>query len=118
MQGAAIGTLLCYLFLAISQLACLRRSAGVSFSTAGIFLRPLACALLCGAAARLLFRGIEPFLPDGRGFLAAVLLACVLFGGAVYFAGMLLLRGIRKQDLLALPNGQKIAKTLEKQGWI
>ena len=105
-------------FLAISQLACLRRAAGVSFSTAGIFLRPLACALLCGAAARLLFRGIEPFLPDGRGFLAAVLLACVLFGGAVYFAGMLLLRGIGKQDLLALPNGQKIAKTLEKQGWI
>ena len=50
--------------------------------------------------------------------LAAVLLACVLFGGAVYFAGMLLLRGIGKQDLLALPNGQKIAKTLEKQGWI
>ncbi len=117
-QGAAMGTLLCYLFLAISQLACLRRAAGVSFSTAGIFLRPLACALLCGAAARLLFRGIEPFLPDGRGFLAAVLLACVLFGGAVYFAGMLLLRGIGKRDLLALPNGQKIAKTLEKQGWI
>lgn len=116
--GAAMGTFLCYLFLVVSQFWCLRRAAGVSLSTWGIFFRPLACALLCGAGAGLVYNLLEPLLSWGRAGEAVALAIATLFGGVIYFAGLLLLRGIRKSDLQSLPKGQKIAKTLEKQGWI
>ena len=50
--------------------------------------------------------------------LTAALLAAGLGGVVLYLGGLLLLRGIGKRDLQSLPNGQKIAKMLEKQGWI
>lgn len=118
MQGAALGTTLCYSFLMVSQFACLRRVTGVRLSAVGVFLRPLACALLCGVSARLVFDAVRPFLPQGTAGEAAALLAGVAFGVVLYAVGMLLLRGIRKSDLQSFPNGQKIVKALEKQGWI
>lgn len=116
--GAGMGTLLCYLFLVVSQFRCLRRVAGVSLSTVGIFLRPLACALLCGGSARILYDLLCPVLPAGKAVEGALLVVSTVFGGVIYLGGLLLLRGIRKSDLQSLPKGQKIAKTLEKQGWI
>lgn len=116
--GAGVGTLLCYLFLVVCQFRCLRRAAGVSLSTVGIFFRPLACALVCGGGARFVYDLFRPCLPEGQVGEAVGLLAAALTGGTLYFAGLLLLRGIRKRDLQSLPNGQKIAKMLEKQGWI
>lgn len=116
--GAGMGTILCYLFLVVSQFWCLRRAAGVSLSTVGIFFRPLACALLCGASARFLYDLLRPLLPLGSGGEAIVLVISTAFGGILYLTGLLLLKGIRKSDLQSLPNGQKIAKMLEKQGWI
>ena len=117
-QGAALGTLASYLFLAAAQLGCLRRATGVRLSWLGSFLRPLACALLCGMGARLAYGALGPLLPSGRWGDGASLLAAVAFGAGLYLAALLLLRGIRKSDLQSLPKGQKIAKTLEKQGWI
>ena len=116
--GAGMGTILCYLFLVVSQFWCLRRAAGVSLSTVGIFFRPMACALLCGASARFLYDLLRPLLPLGSGGEAIVLVISTAFGGILYLTGLLLLKGIRKSDLQSLPNGQKIAKMLEKQGWI
>ena len=62
--------------------------------------------------------GMEVLLALGHGLAGASLLAAVAFGAGLYLAALLLLRGIRKSDLQSLPKGQKIAKTLEKQGWI
>ena len=117
-QGAAVGTLLCYLFLTVFQFHCLRRAAGVPLSIGRVFLRPLACALLCGASAWLAWGILGHVLPAGRLGKALAVLGAVVFGAAVYTAALLLLRGIDKSDLQSLPMGQKIAKTLEKQGWI
>ena len=117
-QGAALGTLASYLFLAAAQLGCLRRATGVRLSWLGSFLRPLACALLCGMGARLAYGALGPLLPSGRWGDGAALLAAMAFGAGLYLVALLLLRGIRKSDLQSLPKGQKIAKTLEKQGWI
>ena len=116
--GAGVGTLLCYLFLVVCQFRCLRKAAGVPLSTVSIFFRPLACALVCGAGARSLYDFLRPALPAGQMGEAAALLAAGLGGVVLYLGGLLLLRGIGKRDLQSLPNGQKIAKMLEKQGWI
>lgn len=116
--GASVGTLLCYLFLVVCQFRCLRKAAGVSLSTVTIFFRPLACALVCGGGARFVYDFLRPLLPGGQLGEGLSLLAGTILGAVLYFGGLLMLRGIRKRDLQSLPNGQKIAKMLEKQGWI
>ena len=116
--GAGVGTCLCYLVLTLTQFWKLRRASGVGLSTVGVFLRPFCCALLCAASARLGYEGCRPLWPHGALGEALALGAGAALGCAAYLAGLLLLRGIRKSDLQSLPKGQKIAKMLEKQGWI
>lgn len=107
--GAAMGTLVCYLFLTFFQFWQLRRVTGARISLMGAILRPLSCGLVCGAAARAVWSTCQPL---GNG---VSLLAGTLAGGVVYFAGMLVSGGIPTDDLQSLPWGQKIAKMLEKR---
>lgn len=117
-QGAGVGTLLCYLFLVVSQLWCLRRVTKVRFSVLRVFFRPLACAVLCGLSAYAVHGAVRPLLPVSGAGEALGLGLSIAAGACVYVTGLLILRGIGKKEILMLPKGQKIAKTLEKRGWI
>ena len=116
--GAPLSTLLSYAFLTVSQFWCLKKATGVRLSGVGLLFRPLACGTLCGACARLAWDWTAPLVPGGKLGEALGVLAGAACGGAVYLVSLLILRGIGKNDLLFLPGGQKIAKTLEKQGWM
>ena len=116
--GAAAGTLCCYLFLTAAQLWCLRRAAGVALSPVKLFAKPLASALVCGCAARLAYGLLGRVLSGSSWAEGLCAGASVAAGALVYLAGLLILRSIAKNDLFMLPQGQKIAKMLEKQGWI
>ncbi len=116
--GAALGTLVCYLFLATAQFFCLRREIGIKLSAGKLFLRPLLCAVLCGLSARACFSGIRPFLSDGTMGEAVCLGISVVFGAIIYLLGLFILGAVEKNDIKMLPKGQKIAKTLEKWEWI
>lgn len=116
--GAAVGTLLCYLFLAASQWACLVRVTGVRLSAGELFLRTFLCALLCGLSAWACFTGLGALLP-GEGLAQALRLGLsILCGAGIYAFGLLILGAVGKKELILLPKGQKIVKTLEKRGWI
>lgn len=116
--GAALGTLICYLFLAAAQFFCLRKESGVKLSAGKLFLRPLFCAVLCGLSARVCFQGLRPILPDGTAGEAVCLGISIIFGAAIYLLGLLILGAVEGNDIRMLPKGQKIAKTLEKWEWI
>ncbi len=116
--GAAAGTLVCYLFLTSSQFFCLRRETGLPLSPGKLFLRPLLCAALCGLSARACFSGLGLLLPDSGLGEFSNLAVSILAGACLYVFSLFLLGGIEKNDLKMLPKGQKIAKTLEKRGWI
>ena len=47
---------------------------------------------------------------------ATALAICI--AAIVYVIALFLLKAIRKEEILMLPKGQKIAQTLEKHGWI
>lgn len=113
-KGAGAGTLVCYVFLTVAQLYCLRKVTGVKLTVKRLFLKPLACGALCGCGAWGACRGLAA-LGLGNGAAVGLSIGC---GGAIYVFGLLLTRGIEKKDLIMLPKGQKIAKTLEKRGWM
>ncbi len=113
-QGAGAGTLACYAFYGAGQFLCLGRVTGVRLRAGTLFGKPLGCALLCGGAAWAAYQGLSRW---GMGNSVAVGLSVGL-GGVVYLGGLLLSRALVKKDLLMLPKGEKIAKGLEKQGWI
>lgn len=111
--GAGAGTLVCYLFLTVAALICLCRETRILPDFLSIFGKPLIASILCCAAAwstrGLLSHVLSENLSTLSGVGAAVL---------VYSLSLLCLRAICRDDILMLPNGQKIAKILEKHGWI
>ena len=114
LKGAGLGTLLCYLFLVVSQILALSRVTGVRLGAWQLMRGPLVCGLVCAGAAW----AVQGCL-DRLGCPNALGVGCgVLAGAAVYAFGALLLGAVDKNDLLMLPRGQKIVKTLEKRGWI
>ncbi|WP_243111215.1 putative polysaccharide biosynthesis protein [Acutalibacter sp. 1XD8-33] len=113
-QGAGAGTFVCYLFLAVAELWVLIRVTRVKLALGRLFLKPLGCSILCGCAAWSAYMGLcrlglESGAATGLG---------ILCGGIVYVMGLLASHALAKKDLMMLPKGQKIAKTLEKRGWM
>lgn len=108
-MGAPVGTLVCYLFLFVMNLIALLRHSRVRPDFVSVLLKPLTAALMCALAAWVSYR---PLLGLLGGKLAAV---CGIFcGAAVYLLALVLLRAIRKEDILTLPKGEKIAAKLER----
>lgn len=115
--GAGVGTLCCYLFLVVSQLWCLQKVTGVKIS-AGLLLRPLASAGVCACGAYFIYEFFSrQFVLNSFGE-AAALAAGIAVGAVVYVISLGLLHAVDRNDVLMLPKGQKIAKMLEKRGWI
>ncbi|MCH5352736.1 MAG: polysaccharide biosynthesis C-terminal domain-containing protein, partial [Acutalibacter sp.] len=109
--GAAFGTLICYLFLAVSQFLCLRRVSGADLPAGELFLRPLLCALLCGISANTCFSALRPLLLPGMGGEVLTLGISVFFGAGIYFLGLWILGGEEFYQIKILIKPQKIRKT-------
>ena len=111
--GAAISTFACYLFIVVADFYFLVKHTGVKINFYACFFKPLLAGGLCGIGAwashGLLLRVVSSTLATiGSIGIAAV----------IYLISVLLLRIITKNDLLMVPKGEKIAKVLEKLGWI
>ncbi len=104
--GSALGTLCCYLYIALANFICLVRFTKTMPCLGSGFVKPAISALCCGAAAL----GVSALL--GGSNLSTILAVGV--AAIVYFTVLILLRGIEKEDVLAFPKGEKISKILEK----
>lgn len=112
--GAAVGTLLCYGFLAIAEFLFLRRLCGNRLSAGSLFAKPLLCASVCALTAFFAQHILSNFLPEEGALLLITLAVSVLLGGAVYVVLLVFTGAIEKNDLKMLPAGEKITKMLEK----
>ena len=108
-QGAGIGTLVCYLFVCMSSIILLCKETKIKFNWISVVLKPALCGLMCAAAAY-----------SSHGFLARVInfkLATILsiaIAGMVYILALLLSRCLSYSDLSTVPGCKKIVKVLEK----
>ncbi|MDR1409592.1 MAG: polysaccharide biosynthesis protein [Oscillospiraceae bacterium] len=136
--GSMIGTIIFYIFDVGVNLYFLKKITQVRINWKSVFVKPLACAILCGGAAwagyGLSRRGIEKILPSltdmsffqsgfgaklGDYLLNANTLAAlisVLISIIIYVVALLLTKSVTRDDVIGLPKGEKIAKALAKRG--
>lgn len=105
MLGAPIGTLCCYVFIAVANFACLVKYSNVMPNIVSTILKPFIATVLCCAAAF----GVSKFIDGKLGTLAAIAVAAV-----VYLIALALLKAIEREDVLSMPKGEKLAAILTK----
>ncbi len=121
-NGAPIGSIVCYVIICAINVFALVRITGIKTDFNSIFIKPLICAGISGAAALACYKVFGGILSDVgnpasrfNGVTIATFIAVVAAVLAYVFA-LLLIKGISKDDVEMLPKGEKIAKVLEKKG--
>lgn len=104
--GAPFGTLVCYGFIAITNLVILSRRIELP-GIGRLFLRPMAACIGMGAGAYITYRLLSGLLGNTVGVLAAICVA-----GVLYIVLLLALGALEKDDVLMMPKGAKIARLL------
>ena len=122
-NGAVVGTVVCYTIIVVINLVALLRFTKVKLNFMSVAVKPLICSVLCGVAAYTsygIFNNILPEIDKGGHSVTNIIATAiaVFFAVVIYAVSMLLLNGIAKEDIIMLPKGEKIAKTLAKYGFI
>ncbi len=112
-QGASIGTLICYAFVSIMALYFLCREAKITPDLKNTALKPLFSAI-CSASSAYASQGLlAKIIPYKLSTIIAIFIAI-----AVYAAVLLLTRTLTESDIKMFPKGDKIYKKLRKLHWI
>ena len=112
--GAAVGTLSCYVLIAVGSFVALQKVTGLRLRLSRTLLRPLAAACVCGAAAYGGHQALLRWFTDSP----AITLGAIALGGVCYVLSLLLLGVPGREELEQLPGGQKISKLLAKRDGI
>lgn len=108
--GAAIGTVICYVIITVMNMIFLSRLVKFKPKLIDTYLRPIvSCALMGGAVY-----GVYMLLLPLVGNLISVA-GSIGVGVVVYFAAMIIFKGIKREDITALPKGEKIAAKLFRE---
>ena len=111
LMGAPLGAFIGYLMIAVLNLAAIRLKVAQKPKLLKNLLRPALPALVMGAAVFFCYRALVSAVGiDGSRIILAG--APIAVGVVVYFACVVLMKSITRQDCLLLPKGEKIAKLL------
>lgn len=118
-KGAVFGTSVFYLWCIFYDYRVLKKETSVSIDWSTVFFKPLIAAAACGLSAWGVYALGSRFLHfgDPAGRLNGNSVSCLLAIGAavvIYAIIILISKTLVKDDVLMLPKGEKIAKTLEK----
>ncbi len=109
-MGAPIGTLCCYAYIAIADFICIVKYSGVMPNLFTTIIKPLVAAGVCSATAYFGNLGLSYLLSGSRLATVGALFVAVL----AYVIALSVLRCITKEDVVALPKGEKLAKICTK----
>ena len=105
--SASISTLLCYGLIAALNLGAIRRSIPAQVRLGEIFGKPLVMTAVMAVTARAVYGLLSRAAGNGVAVLGAIALAALVYGVLAVALG-----AVRREDLLALPKGEKIADKL------
>lgn len=118
-DGAPLGTFVCYFIIAVLNIIQIIKYAGIKFRWDTFILRPLLASLIMGAVGFVLgtFVTGEGFLlnPDVNIWVRRILIVGEIgLCGILYFVAAFSVRAICREDILHLPKGEKIADLLTR----
>ena len=108
--GAPIGTLCCYIYIAVADLFCIIKYSKVVPSLFVTIIKPLAAAMVCAVVAYFSNMGLSVILSGSKLAVIGALIAAVI----AYVIAVSLFRCITKEDVVALPKGEKLARICAK----
>ena len=112
-QGASVGTLVCYIFVASSALYLLCRESKVSPDLKAIVIKPAFAGIICGISAYASHGLLCYVVPYKVATILSILISAI-----VYIVALLSTQAVTDSDLRVLPRGEKIVKFLEKRNWL
>ncbi len=112
-QGANVGSIVCYGFVTVTAMLILCRETGITPNFVSILIKPLIAAIICGVTSYFAEIFFDLFLVQRLATIVAVVTAII-----VYFVALLLIKAIKKEDIVQMPKGYKIVRILEKRGLI
>ena len=121
-RGAVFGSIICNIVMDVYGIIVLQKDARLRLNYKRLFLNPFVCSLASGLAAFIVSRIAGLFIEDSilaPSFLCArnvVTVISVMIAVVVYVAALFYTHSVKKEDIIALPMGEKIAKVLEKRG--
>ena len=105
--GAPVGTLSCYVIVALLELAIIKRVIPAAPNYGRVFAKPAIAAAVMGLAVWAVYGLLSRFLGNSLSTLGAIGVGVVVY--AVLVVG---LRAISREDLALMPKGDKITKFL------
>ena len=112
-QGAPVGTILCYGTITVLNLVILLRNVMIIPNFVTVFGKPVLSAVLMGVSAIAVYNICIGRLGNTVSTIAAIGVA-----GCIYFALLIIVRGLMKEDIEMLPMGSKFAAWLDRKGLI
>ncbi len=112
-QGAPIGTFICYMFISVAGIFFLCRYTKIVPNFVSILIKPLLAALVCGVGAFVSYNILNYFINGKVATVLAIIAAIIIYAVCLF-----LFKAVYKDDILQLPKGAKIAKFLERRGLI
>ncbi len=109
-QGAAVGSLIAYLFVSVVGVYIIAKDTKVIPDFSKILIKPLISAICCGVSVYFVNYFISQVISPNRFRVIPSLIVAII----VYFGMLLLSKGITAEDLSEMPGGNKLAKILAK----
>ncbi len=109
-DAAPIATATCYGIIAVLNLVCIVRMLKAKINIMDLVIKPMCAALVMGAVVSVAYNALSKLLPGSR----LVTIAAIGVGVVVYAIAVIFVKGLKREDVLNLPKGEKIAGLLEK----
>lgn len=123
-NGAAIGSIVCYVIVVAINLVSIIRITGVKVNFMSVFLKPFISSVITFVVAFAtynVFNKVLGNIGDPEGMIngsSISLIIAVILAAIAYVVSLLFLKGISRDDLEMIPKGEKIAEKLDKFGFL
>lgn len=107
LNGAAVGTVLCYVVITLLNLYFLKKETGFTVNAVRTYGKPVLSTVVMGILCLVAYHLIGKL---AGAYIA--MFASVAVGGITYFVMLFVTGGITREDILMLPKGEKLAAIL------